>query len=175
MKRQGNPKVLWKGGKEADYSLFVAFGDRCSQYPQLWRVGSGEHNLSCLGKRCQVFFFFCRIKMNSGFSGIRICPWHLPICFRDLLPPSALEEEPSQRSRGLVSQHSSEWNSRSSENLHLRLSPHAFPEKTLQGPTDLCASTRPLQAPSSLKASRVFSAIAVQGFMYDAPISTNGS
>lgn len=55
-KRQGNPKVLWKGGKEADYPLFVAFGDRCSQYSRLWRVGSGEHNLSCLGNRRQVFF-----------------------------------------------------------------------------------------------------------------------
>lgn len=114
--------------------------------------------------------------MNSGFSGIQICPWHLPICFRDLLPPSALEEEPSRRSRGLVSQRSSGRSSRRlSENPHLKLSPYTFPEQMLQGPTDSCASIHPLQALSSLKASGVCSAIAVQGFMYVAPISVNGS
>lgn len=70
-----------------------------------WWAQLGERGYSWQTAPVCFFLTFWRTKMNSGFSGIWICPWHLPICFWDLLPPRALEEEPSWGSSKLVSQH----------------------------------------------------------------------
>lgn len=65
----GKPEGPLEGGRKADNPLLVAFGDRCSQYPRLWRVGSGEHNWrssGTLGKRRRGFFF----KLSEGLKWI---------------------------------------------------------------------------------------------------------
>lgn len=91
-------------GKEAHAPLLVTSADRCSQYPQLWRVGSGEQNLrslGTLGKRCRAFF----LKLSKGLKwivvlvGFSLSPASFPP-LRDLLPSAPWGQGPDEGGEG---------------------------------------------------------------------------